>query len=135
MTNHAAFQSWLDAFGSAWETLDPDALAALFSEEAEYHVDPFQAPKRGREAIRAELANAWSRQRDVGFRARMVAVNGAVGWAEWSSGFTRVGTEYPVRLEGVLAAEFDGEGKCSRLRQWWHVFDLEKSEEIRAMDA
>ncbi len=49
---------WLDAYVDAWRTYDPDAIGALFSDDAEYRYNPWDEPLRGREAIVANwLAN------------------------------------------------------------------------------
>jgi hypothetical protein len=45
-------ENWLEALGRAWETRDPEAAAALFSERAEYYETPFVEPARGREGVR-----------------------------------------------------------------------------------
>ncbi len=34
----AAFKSWLDAYGRAWESRDPQAAAKLFTEDGTYQV-------------------------------------------------------------------------------------------------
>ena len=47
---------WLDAYGRAWETKDPEAAADLFAEDATYHETPFDEPMRGR----AEISGYWS---------------------------------------------------------------------------
>jgi hypothetical protein len=46
-----AFKSWLDAYGHAWESRNPEAATALFTEDGTYQVTPFLEPMRGRKAI------------------------------------------------------------------------------------
>ena len=46
-----AFKSWLDAYGQSWENHDPEAAAALFTENGTYQVTPFLEPIYGRKAI------------------------------------------------------------------------------------
>ena len=48
----------LERYGRAWETFDGDAWVALFTEEAEYHEDPFGSPLVGHNALRAYLLEA-----------------------------------------------------------------------------
>ena len=48
---HEHVQAWLDAYERAWETYDPDRIAALFSDDAEYRWHPYDEPEVGRDAI------------------------------------------------------------------------------------
>ena len=53
MIDYAKAADLLDAYGTAWETFGGDAWVALFTEDAEYHDDPFGAPLVGHNALRA----------------------------------------------------------------------------------
>ena len=44
MIGYAEAGTWLEGYGSAWETFDGDAWVALFTDDAEYHGDPFGEP-------------------------------------------------------------------------------------------
>jgi hypothetical protein len=48
---HEAVQAWLDAYERAWETYDPEAIAALWTDDAEYRWHPADEPTVGRDAI------------------------------------------------------------------------------------
>jgi hypothetical protein len=56
-----AFQRWLDDYVAAWEAYEPDAIAALFSGDAEYRYHPWDEPVVGRAAI----AEDWLSDRDA----------------------------------------------------------------------
>ena len=58
MIDYAAAGDLLDAYGAAWETFGGDAWVALFTEDAEYHEDPFGAPLVGHNALRAYMLHA-----------------------------------------------------------------------------
>src|SRR5215203_5457316 len=51
---HDAVARWLDAYTAAWTTYDPDAIGALFADDAQYRYHPWDEPVRGREAIVAD---------------------------------------------------------------------------------
>ena len=55
MVDYATGGDLLEAYGRAWEAFDGDAWVALFTEDAEYHEDPFEAPLVGHNALRAYL--------------------------------------------------------------------------------
>ena len=42
--DHAGFQDWLNRYIEAWQTTDPDAIGALFSEDATYSYGPYRDP-------------------------------------------------------------------------------------------
>lgn len=44
-------QAWLERYIAAWKTYESQAIGDLFSVEAEYAYNPFDAPLQGREAI------------------------------------------------------------------------------------
>jgi hypothetical protein len=48
---HDEVQGWLDRYVEAWKSYDRDAIAELFSEDAEYRYNPWDEPVKGREAI------------------------------------------------------------------------------------
>jgi hypothetical protein len=48
-SNH--FDSWLAAYGRAWERRDAQAFAALFTPDVRYHWTPFEEPRVGRDAV------------------------------------------------------------------------------------
>lgn len=112
--------AWLRRYGEAWEARDPDAAAVLFSEDAEYYETPFVAPARGPDGVRYYWANATGNQSDVAFSYEMICVSGDRGMASWSATFTRVSTGVKERLDGVFLLQFDGDGLCRELREWWH---------------
>lgn len=45
------FEDWIEGYLKAWTSNDPDDIAALFSEDADYYTLPFREPWARREAI------------------------------------------------------------------------------------
>lgn len=119
--DEAALERWLDGYEAAWEMRDASSAAALFSEDAEYYETPFAEPFVGREGIGAYWSDVTADQRDIDFRSEAIAVEGDVGVARWTATFTSVQSGAPVELDGVFVLEFDAEGLCTELREWWFV--------------
>jgi hypothetical protein len=46
-----SLKSWLDSYGRAWETKNPEAAGVLFTEDASYQESPYDEPMGGRSAI------------------------------------------------------------------------------------
>ena len=72
MTEYAAAGEWLDAYGRAWMTFDGDAWVGLFTDDAEYHEDPFGVPLVGHNALRAYLLEAAASERGSSSRSSAI---------------------------------------------------------------
>ena len=116
-----ALTNWLDAYGDAWESKDPDKAANLFSADASYRVTPFEKPHSGPEGIREYWANVTAGQRNVEFQFEPLAVAGNTGFAQWSATFDVDPDGPSITLDGVFVLDFDENGKCQQLREWWHL--------------
>jgi nuclear transport factor 2 (NTF2) superfamily protein len=123
--NETDVGKWLAQYGRAWETRDPDEAAALFSHDVRYFETPFAAPAEGRNGVREYWAHATRRQTDVTFSYELVSVFGQRAVARWSAQFTRVSSGVTAELDGVALLDFDEEGLCRELREWWHIVETE----------
>jgi ketosteroid isomerase-like protein len=119
MIDYAAGGDLLEAFGRAWETFDGDAWVAIFTEDAEYHEDPFGAPLVGHNALRAFMLDSAETQRDVDFTVERHWVSGSTVLAAWHASWTRRTEGDHVRGSGFLAADVAADGRISRLHEWW----------------
>jgi ketosteroid isomerase-like protein len=117
----AALENWLALYEVAWETRDADKAAALFTPDATYHEMPFEAPIEGAGKIREYWSRVTADQRDVDFSAQPIMVDGDTGVAEWSATFRTASTGATIELNGVFVLKFDAAGRCTSLREWWHV--------------
>ncbi len=121
MTTHPRFEDWLRRYGAAWTAGDPLSAVALFTEAAIYRETPFGPPLIGREAIRDYWTEgAQNSQRDVTFAFSVIGIQDDTGWANWQATFTRLPRGSKVQLDGVLAARFATDGRCTEFREWWH---------------
>ena len=113
--------SWLRAYGAAWEARDGEAAAALFADDGLYCWGPRDAPLRGREAIRERWDQATGGQRDVAFRHEILGIDGMRGFARWWSTFTESSGTTRFDLDGVFVLDFAENGLCTQLQEWWDV--------------
>jgi SnoaL-like protein len=86
----AAFKSWLDAYGHAWENRNPEAATALFAENGTYQVTPFLEPMRGRKAIFEYWSEVARTEENTRFGHEILVVNAGLNIARWSASFVRV---------------------------------------------
>ena len=114
----AAFESWLERYFAAWESNDPDAVAALFGPEATYAYGPFGEPTRGRDAIVEEWV-AGGVGEDFVWRSEALAVAGRQGIAHFAVSFVDPLSRRSTEMDGIFLADFDVEGRCVEFREWY----------------
>jgi ketosteroid isomerase-like protein len=111
---------WLQDYVSAWKSYDPQAIAALFSQDAGYRYNPYDEPVRGREAI---VAN-WLEYRDVpntyAATYKAVAVSGNTGVAQGRSYYYEPdGKTLKREYDNIFVLQFDDDGRCADFCEWF----------------
>ncbi len=107
-------QDWIGAYLQAWRSYQPQAIAALFAEDATYAYNPWDDPLRGREAIVAEWLKepdqpgSWEAEyRPVLVQGSRAVVTGVTRYAE--------GATY----SNLFMIDFDDEGRCRSFTEWY----------------
>jgi len=111
------YADWLARYRRAWIERDADAASRLFTDDATYREQPFEAPFVGREAIRDYWARVTASQTSVELRYGQPVVDGnrlAVEW--WANLQTSDG---PLSLAGEFLLLFADDGDCRELREYW----------------
>jgi SnoaL-like protein len=116
----AAFKSWLDAYGQAWERRDPEAATVLFNENGTYQVTPFLEPMRGRKAIFEYWLGVLRNIENIRFGYEILVVNESLNIARWWASFVRLPPGLQTKLDGIFLILLDDEGRCRSLREWWN---------------
>ena len=111
-------RSWLEGYKNAWESRDPDAAAALFTPDARYREQPYQAPFEGAAGVRAYWSEVTATQSDVDFRYGTPMVVGDQAVVEWWVTMQNGGAD--VTLAGIFQLRFAGDGRCADLNEYWH---------------
>jgi len=111
-------EEWLAAYRRAWIERDPDAAAALFTEDAPYREQPYDEPFVGRSGVRGYWADVTATQSEVELEYGTPLVVGNRAAVEWWATLVNDGNE--VTLAGSFMLRFDEEGLCSELREYWH---------------
>src|SRR5438552_4111330 len=118
-------QAWLDRYLDAWRTYDPQKIADLFSEDAEYRYHPWDEPERGRETIvRGWLepaGNASDRDAPGSYDAHYepYAVEGDRAVAVGRSRYTRPDGSFRALYHNVFLLRFDLEGRCRSFTEFF----------------
>jgi steroid delta-isomerase len=111
-------REWLEAYRRAWEGKDADAAAALFAEDATYRSNIFESPYRGPQGVRQYWLDVTASQEDVRVLIGEPFGSGNRVAAEFWTTMLAGGAE--STLAGILLLEFDGDGLCVGLREYWH---------------
>lgn len=114
-------QEWITAYGRAWVGRDPEAAAALFTEDAVYRSSPFREPHLGSQGIRDYWTRATSTQEGLDLRFGEPVVEGRKAVVEWWAIMRDQGAW--ITLPGCLLLRFAADGRCEELREYWHVED------------
>ena len=111
---------WIEGYRRAWVERDPEAAAALFTEDASYRSSPFREPPNlGHEGVLAYWAQAVSTQEDVEVEMGEPLVDGGHVAVEWWTRMRADGEE--ITLVGCLLLRFAADGRCEDLREYWNV--------------
>lgn len=110
---------WYRQLNLAWERLDAAGATDLFAESAEYQDYPFDAPLRGRRAIRAYWDGVARGQRNVHTSYEVLSACGHTSIVHWTASVVRVPSGQKVRLDGIAEVTLDKRGTCTLFREWW----------------
>jgi len=121
MLTRETVAAWLRAYVRAGETYDPDAVAALFSEDATYSFLPFDEPVQGRLAIVASLLEGQDPAGTYEADYKPVAVDGNLAVAQARSRYFKDASKVELRrqYDNLFLIEFDDEGRCRSFREWY----------------
>jgi hypothetical protein len=109
---------WLAEYRRAWMERDPDAAAALFTDDALYREQPYDEPFVGPAGVRDYWARATATQEAVELEYGTPVVVGDRAAVEWWVTLLKAGAE--ITLAGEFMLRFDEHGFCRELREYWH---------------
>jgi limonene-1,2-epoxide hydrolase len=110
-------REFVAAFMVAWPSGDAARLAAFFSEDAIYHNGPLE-PAKGRDAIRATLAEFMGMGGEVGVDIAHIVADGSIVMTERVDHFTQAERTMSLPVMGV----FEVHGGA--ITAWRDYFDL-----------
>jgi ketosteroid isomerase-like protein len=119
----AGLTEWLDAYGRAWESRDPQAACDLFTEDAVYHWGPFGRKLRGRVMIREAWAEALETQENVSFGYEVMSATQSGGIVRWWCSCDEPSRGMHSKAEGIFRLSFEETGLCTSFEEWWNSVD------------
>jgi ketosteroid isomerase-like protein len=117
---HDDVQRWLDAYVDAWRTYDPDAIGALFAEDATYRYHPYdEEAVVGREAIVAD----WLEEQDApgSWEAHYepYAIEGDRAVTIGTSRYVNPDGSLRDLYHNIWTLRFDADGRCTEFVEWF----------------
>ncbi|MBI1281676.1 MAG: DUF4440 domain-containing protein [Anaerolineaceae bacterium] len=120
MMNNESVALWLSNYVEAWKSYDPEAIRALFSEDARYYYSPYSDPLEGREAIVADWLDNPDKPGTFQAEYKLLATNGNLVVANGrTTYFENDGKTFQREFDNIFVLEFDETGKCSLFKEWY----------------
>lgn len=111
--------AWVDSYLLAWKSNSSEDIAALFTENAEYHEAPFDTAWIGRDAIVEGWQSRWDWQKGGwDFEWSIASINGSSVVVTGAGHYTELGD-----FDNVWTVTFDASGRSSR-------FDMLNTEQV-----
>ncbi len=113
MTDAGTLTKWIDAYRRAWESNNPEDIAALFTADARYFPAPYGQPWEGREAVVQGWIAAGDEPGTTTFAWEPVAITDEVQ-------VVRATTTYPDKVYSNLwVLRLDADGRCREYTEYW----------------
>jgi ketosteroid isomerase-like protein len=119
MDAEAAARRWADTWQRAWEARDLDAILALYAPDAIFSSQPFREPYRGREGVRAYVAQAFADEEDPRVWVGEPVVAGDRASVSWWASLREDGAD--TTLAGTSVIRFDREGLVAEQWDAWNL--------------
>ena len=111
----ARYDDWVRRYVEVWNTNDPDAIAALFTEDARYFLAPYDEPWTGTDAIVKGWLEHADEPGDTTFEYEVIAATEDLGIVKGHTLYKTSGREYSNMWEIRL----DETGRCREFVEWF----------------
>ena len=120
MINSDSVNVWLSNYVDAWKSYDPEAIGALFNENARYYYSPYSEPLEGREAIVADWLKNKDKAGTYTAEYKLIATNGNLAVTNGhSTYFEDDGKTVRREYDNIFVIEFDELGRCNFFKEWY----------------
>ena len=117
--DRSAIESWLSAYRHAWETDDPDDVAALFTEDATYSPWPFSRSWEGRDTIVAKWIERGDSKNPWRFESEVLAVEGDTGVIKGLTTYPAHDDEPEDAYSNIWVVQLAPDGRARSFAEWW----------------
>jgi hypothetical protein len=122
MITHQSVNQWLQDYIAAWKSYNPQAIGALFSQDAVYRYNPYDAGMRGRDQIVAGWLNDRDEANTYSAEYEVLAVDGNTAVTQGRSLYYGAdGKTVKRQFDNIFVLKFDDQGRCTDFCEWWMV--------------
>lgn len=107
-------QQITERYFAAWEARDPDAIAALHTEDTQFWTHLGTEPVTGREAVRETFAGLFERFPDFGFETHRVLYGPDFWVLDWALTFRPEDADARARFDCLDVVNLSPEGLVAR---------------------
>jgi uncharacterized protein (TIGR02246 family) len=111
----ARVRTWIEGYVRAWNSNDPAAIGALFTEDAAYHTEPFGQAWRGREEIVRRWLDRKDEPGDTEFHWHPLTVTPEVAVVEGTTTYR----DQPRTYSNLWVIRLAPDGRCTEFTEWW----------------
>jgi ketosteroid isomerase-like protein len=112
---------WARVWHDAWEALDVEPIVALYADGVVFSSQPFRAPYRGRDGVRAYVTNAFATEMGPRVWVSSPIVEGDRASISWWCALREDGED--ATLAGTSVLRFDADGLVAEQWDAWNVSD------------
>ena len=113
-------QRWLDAYVDAWRTYDPQAIGALFAEDATYRYHPYdEEAVVGRAAIVADWLEDPDAPGSWNAHYEPYAIDGERVVTVGQSRYLDADGAVRDVFDNIWTLTFDADGRCTAYTDWY----------------
>jgi ketosteroid isomerase-like protein len=123
---HDAVERWLAAHDAAWRSADAAEIADLFSEDAVYHLGPWdepwrglEGPFRGRDAIAAGWIEGGIASERFSTDSEILAIEGLRAVVRRRITYLEADGSVESRYDTCWLVDFDADGRCAEYQEWY----------------
>jgi ketosteroid isomerase-like protein len=121
MTTRDAARRWADTWRSAWESLDPEPIVALYAPDATFSTQPFREPYRGPAGVRGYVERVFAEEETPRVWTSEPIVDGDRASLSWWTSLHEDGAD--TTLAGTSVLRFAADGLV--VEQWdtWNAIE------------
>jgi uncharacterized protein (TIGR02246 family) len=114
-----AVVAWVDAYVAAWRSNEPDAIGALFTDDAMYLASPSSEPAVGRKTIVAWWLEHADGPDDATFSFDVVGVDGPRAFVQGVTTY-RATDDHPERTyDNLWVIDLTDDGRAESFTEWY----------------
>lgn len=119
MTTIDSARRWAETWKSAWESLDTEAIVALYAIDVLLSTEAFRDPYLSRDGVRAYVSRVFGEEEDPQVEVGVPIVDGKRAAVPWWASLREEGVD--TTLAGISLLRFNVDGLVT---EQWDAWDL-----------